>query len=296
MMRRLSVFSLVLIVSLAFPLLMAQNPASYEVASDWVELRAGMEWGPVSSVSVDGRGRILAMQRVDPAIVVLDAAGKFVKGWADGLFKWAHGLRVDDDGLIWATDGQGHVVMKFSPDGELLLRLGQRDVAGDGPDTFNRPTDVAVARNGDFFVSDGYGNSRVVKFDRDGRFLKSWGSKGTGPGEFDLPHSIVIDSRGRVLVGDRENSRVQIFDQEGNYLDQWSDVGAPYGLYITEEDILLVADANRGSITIVDARNGQKLDVINGLGRPHWVSMDARGNIYFADVRGQNLGKLVPKK
>ena len=293
-MRRYWVASFVLVL-LVLPFLLAQNRPSYEVASDWVELGEGMDWGPVSSVSVDRQGRILAMQRVDPAIVVLDAAGRFVEGWADGLFKWAHGLRVDDDGFIWATDGQGHVVMKFSPDGELLLELGQRDVTGDGPDTFNRPTDVAVAPNGDFFVSDGYGNSRVVKFDRDGKFLKSWGSKGTGPGEFDLPHSIVIDSRGRVLVGDRENGRVQIFDQQGTYLDQWNDVSAPYGLHITEDDILLVADANGGSITIVDG-SGQKLDVIGGLGRPHWVSMDARGNIYFADVRAQNLGKLVPKK
>lgn len=294
-MRWISFFSFVLISFLLLPLLTAQNRASYEAASGWAELPEGMEWGPVSSVSVNRQGLIFALQRVNPAVVVLDAAGKFISGWADSVFKWAHGLRVDDDGFIWATDGQGHVVMKFNVEGELLLELGQRDVSGDGPDTFNRPTDVAVAANGDFFVSDGYGNSRVVKFDRNGKFLKSWGTKGTGPGEFDLPHSIVIDARGRVLVGDRENSRVQIFDQEGIYQDQWSNISAPYGLYISKENLLLVADAIGGSITIVDSRTGQKLDVIDGLGHPHWVSMDPEGNIYFADVRAQNLGKLVPK-
>jgi len=217
-----------------------------------------------------------------------------VKSWGEGLFKWAHGLRVDRDGFIWATDGQDHLVYKFTMDGKQVLKLGEKGVAGDGQsrDAFNGPTDVAVAPNGDFFVSDGYGNSRVVKFSKDGEFIRIIGGrKGTGPGEFDLPHSVVIDSQNRLLVGDRENTRIQVFDLDGNFLEIWSGLGKPYGLYLTGDDTLYVADADGGTITI--AKNGKAVEVIEGLGRPHWIGMDPSGALYLADVRAMRILKIV---
>lgn len=291
-MRTKLMFLLLSLVIIATAL--AQSTASHDVSTTWAQLPANTQWGETSSVTSDGKDQILVLRRVDPAFFVFTTQGKFVKSWGDGLFKWAHGIRVDRDGFIWATDGQDHLVYKFTMDGQTLLKLGKKGVAGDNQshDTFNRPTDVAVGANGDFFVSDGYGNSRVVKFSKDGKFIKIIGGvKGTEPGRFNLPHSVVIDSRGRLLVGDRENARVQIFDQDGKFLEMWAGLGKPYGLYIAKDDTLYVGDADAGTITI--ARNGKPVDVIRNLGRPHWVGLDPSGAIYMADVRGQVVKKIL---
>ena len=269
------------------------NP-KYTVSATWATLPPNSAWGETSSVASDGKSQILVLRRVDPSFLVFTPAGRFVKSWGEGLFKWAHGLRVDRDGFIWATDGQDHLVYKFTMDGKQLLKLGEKGVAGDGQsrDAFNGPTDVAVAPNGDFFVSDGYGNSRVVKFSKDGEFIRIIGGrKGTAPGEFDLPHSVVIDSQNRLLVGDRENARIQVFDLDGNFLEIWSGLGKPYGLYLTGDDTLYVADADGGTITI--AKNGKAIDVIEGLGRPHWIGMDPSGALYVADVQAMRILKIV---
>src|SRR5438128_6327544 len=157
------------------------NP-NYTTSTTWGQLPPNTQWGETSSVTSDGKNQILVLRRVDPAFFVFTTDGKFVKSWGEGLFKWAHGIRVDRDGFIWATDGQDNLIYKFTMDGKQLMKLGQKGVAGDNQskDTFNRPTDVAVAPNGDFFVSDGYGNSRVVKFSKDGKFIKVIGGvKGT---------------------------------------------------------------------------------------------------------------------
>jgi len=271
------------------------NP-NYKTSTTWATLPANTVWGETSSVTSDGKNQMLVLRRVDPSFFVFTNDGKFVKSWGEGLFKWAHGIRVDRDGNVWATDGQDNLIYKFTMDGKQLLKLGQKGVAGDNAskDTFNRPTDVAVGNNGDFFVSDGYGNSRVVKFTKDGKFVKIiGGTKGTGQGEFNLPHSVVIDSKGRLIVGDRENARVQIFDQDGKFLEMWSGLGKPYGLYITKDDTLYVGDADGGTITI--AKNGKPVDVIKELGRPHWIGMDPSGALYMADVRAQVIKKIVKK-
>ena len=162
-----------------------------------------------------------------------------------------HGLHVDRDGNVWVTDGlgrgsKGHQVFKFSPDGKVLLTLGKPNKPGSGPDEFNAPSAVVTAPNGDIFVADGHGgqtNARIVKFDKDGKFIKTWGKKGSGPGEFDIPHAIAIDSRGRLFVGDRQNNRIQIFDQDGNYIDQWHQFSRPSGIFIDKNDIIYVADS-----------------------------------------------------
>ena len=153
------------------------------------------------------------------------------------------------DGL--GKDGKGHQVFKFSPDGKVLMRLGKAGVAGNGPDEFNAPSAVLVAPNGDIFVADGHGgntNARIVKFDKTGKFIKTWGKKGSAPGEFDGPHTLAMDSRGRLFVGDRGNNRIQIFDQDGNFIDQWTQFSRPSGVYIDKNDVIYVADSESGSV------------------------------------------------
>ncbi len=293
---------LLLLTSISVHTLGQKSPVGqYELVEGWGELPEGMEWGMVSAVDVDGNGLVYVLRRREPPVIILDENGKFLKSWGAGLFTQAHGLRVDSKGFIWATSvsesfrgGKGHQVFKFSPEGQLLLTLGSPDVAGDGANTFNGPSDVAVAPNGDFYVSDGYGNSRVVKFSETGQFLKAWGRKGTAAGQFNLPHSIVMDSRGRILVGDRENERVQVFDAEGNFIDQWTGLGFPYGLYITEDNLLIVDAPSRGNkITIASARDGEVIGTVEGMGA-HWIAADRAGNLYLA-TGDDGIKKLVKK-
>ena len=189
-----------------------------------------------------------------------------LKTWGENMFVWPHGIRVDRDGFLWITDGRarngiGQQVFKFTRDGQLLMTLGKKGVSGDGPDTFNSPTDVAVAPNGDIFVSDGHVNSRIVKFSKDGTFIKAWGKRGDGPGEFNVPHTIFFDSRGRLLVGDRSNRRIQIFDQDGTFLDQWTQFGSPSGIFIAPDDTLYVVDYNdKMALFVGSAKDGSIRD------------------------------------
>ena len=184
-------------------------------------------------------------------------SGKLLQDWGDGMFCWPHGIRVDADGNIWIIDGgagswptpdcipgKGHVVLKFSPAGKLLMTLGKQGEPGNDSEHFNGPTDVAFAPNGDFYVADGYGNARVVKFSRNGKYIRAWGRKGTGDGEFNLPHAIVVDPRGLVYVADRENFRIQIFDGNGKFIKQWKGVGRPIGLALGHDGYFHVADTN----------------------------------------------------
>lgn len=156
------------------------------------------------------------------------------------MFASAHGLRVDAKDNIWVTDNGNHTVIKFSRDGKVLMTLGEKNVAGEDAAHFDKPTDIAFAQNGDFYIADGYGNSRVVKFNQEGKFLMAWGKKGAGPGEFNLPHAIRLDAAGQVYVGDRENDRVQVFDANGKFLRQFGGF-APFGLFITPDQTLFVA-------------------------------------------------------
>jgi sugar lactone lactonase YvrE len=278
----------------------------YRLVASWGVLPGGAVWGEVPGMAIDARGKIYAFHRSDPPIVELDASGKVLKMWGEKLFAWPHGIRVDRFGNLWITDGQarngiGQQVFKYSPDGTLLMTLGTKGVRGDGPDTFGGPCDVAVAENGDIFVADGHANSRVVKFDKNGKFIKAWGQRGAGPGEFNLPHTLVIDSRGRVLVGDRSNNRIQIFDQDGAFIDQWTQFGTPSGMYITPDDTLYVVDYNvKKGVFIGSARDGSvkyKLDDAVAEG----VAVDRDGNIYVGEtvsgttLTGQPGGHIVRK-
>jgi hypothetical protein len=253
----------------AVSMLGARNdlPNPYLPGVDWGQLPAGRKWGSTASVTTGLDGTIWVADRcgnfgsggatcagasanVDP-IFQFDPSGKLLKSFGAGLFISPHKLVVDKNGYLWLADNGGHQVFKLNKDGGILLTLGKKGIAGTGFDEFDAPTAVAIAPNGDIFVGDGHsgggtatGNARIMKFDKNGKFLKTWGTKGMGPGEFDLIHDLVFDSRGRLFVGDRQNNRIQIFDQDGKFLAQWFQFGRPSGIYIDQRtDMIYVADS-----------------------------------------------------
>ncbi len=319
-------------VSAAGAQMTAPNPYR-AVEGVWAELPDGRSWGATSAVypAPDGEhiwvaercGANLCVESdVDP-VLLFDSEGNVVRSFGAGLFAWPHGIFVDAEGSVWVTDavgyapvpdGWGHVIYKFSPDGELLMTLGKKGVAGDGPDTFNKPSDVLVAPSGDIFVADGHdtgGNNRIVKLAADGTFIKAWGTTGSEAGEFRDPHALAMDSQGRLFVADRGNSRIQIFDQDGNHLETWTQFGRPSGLFIDANDILYAADSesnarrNRGwkrGIYIGSAIDGWVTALIPdpepdpdnaGTSAAEGVAVDAAGNIYGAEVGPRMLRKYV---
>lgn len=236
-------------------------PNPYSLDANWLKMPDGLKMGQVTGVDIDPDGKgVWVFERCgrrdcvnsarDP-VEKFDASGNFLLAFGQGLFNHPHGFHVDREGNVWTTDnaggnGKGHQVIKFSPQGKVLLTLGKPGVAGEGPDMFNAPTDVAVARNGDIIVSDGHGgntNARVVRFTRDGKFITAWGRRGSGPGEFGVNHSLAIDSAGRIFVADRSNNRIEIFDPDGAFLGEWKQFGRPSGLFIDKNDMLYVTDS-----------------------------------------------------
>jgi len=227
----------------------------WEVLPSWGQLPAGTTWGAASQVATTAEGQIIVFRRMVPSFFVLNPDGTFVKSWGDVSYRLAHGVRVDRDGFLWVTDNSDNFVQKFSADGKLLMTVGKKGVAGDNmsQDAFDGPADVFVASNGDFFVADGYRNSRVVQFSKDGKFIKIiGGTKGTGPGQFNLPHSVVIDSKGRLIVADAENNRIQVFDANGKFLEEWKDfIAKPRGaMVITADDTLYVSHVDAEAISV----------------------------------------------
>jgi DNA-binding beta-propeller fold protein YncE len=278
----------------------AQAPAGkWEVLQSWGQLPAGTTWGAASQVATTKEGQIVIFRRMNPSFFVLNPDGTFVKSWGDTPYKLAHGIRIDKDGFIWVTDNSDNIVQKFSPDGKLLMTIGRKGSAGDNTsqDAFDGPADVFVAANGDFFVADGYRNSRVVQFSKEGKFIKIiGGTKGTEPGQFNLPHAVVVDSKGRLIVADAENSRVQVFDQNGKFIEQWTDfIAKPRGaMYITPDDTLYISHVDAEAISIV--KNGKVIDVIKGVGgRPHGMTLDHEGNIYVSFPLSQGVKKIAKK-
>ena len=306
------------------------QPNPYQSGQSWGQLPAGRPYGNTSAVHVDARGTVWVADkcasttcagRTDDPILAFDASGKFLRSFGSGLFIFPHGIHVDADGNVWVTDGQGaegkgHQVFKFSPEGKVLLTLGTKGVAGTTETRFNQPSDVVVAANGDIFVADGHGgesNARIVKFSRDGTFIKTWGRKGTGPGEFDTPHALALDSQGRLFVGDRGNSRIQIFDQEGTFLAEWRQFGRPSGIFIDRNDTIYVTDSesnpNRNpeyqrGLRVGSARDGSVsafVPIVStnpnaNAGGPEGISADANGNIYGAETGGRDIKRYVKSR
>ena len=310
-------------------------PNPYSSIDGWGKLPDGREWGSTAGVDIDPDGSLWAIDRcgsnscagsaLDP-ILKFDVDGNVMVAIGGGLFLFPHGLHVDRDGNVWVTDargpnpdnpdsaGKGHVVIKLSPEGAVLLTLGQPGVAGDGTDALlNTPCDVVTAANGDIFVGDGHEGqntddpdtvARIVKFDSEGNFLASIGHWGAGPGEFKTPHALDIDSRGRLVVGDRGNNRLQVLDLDGNFIEQFKQYSRPSGIYIQDDDTIFVADSesafdevrNPGwtpAIRVGNLRDGSIDYLIDGTveaypegSNPEGVAVDPQGNVYGAVVSG----------
>jgi sugar lactone lactonase YvrE len=305
-------------------------PQPYKTTRDWGELPKGMVWPAVTAIEPAPDGTIFVVERCfenscagrsEPPILHYDATGHLIKAFGQGLFVFPHGATVDRQGNLWVTDargdaGKGHQVFKFSPDGKVLMTLGKAGVSGSGADLFDQPTDVVTAPNGDIFVTDSHRdgkNNRVVRFTSSGKFVKEWGRKGSGPGEMSEPHTIAMDSRGRLFVGDRENNRIQIFDQDGKVLGEWKQFGRPSGISITRDDTIYVTDSESGrdsgahelpgikkGIRIGSARDGKVTAFIEDMesttdehSGAEGVGVDAKGNVYGAVVRRKMLERHV---
>jgi hypothetical protein len=319
-------------------------PNPYRGIENWAKMPEGRIWGAVSAADIDPDGQsVWVLERcgaqgfIPPSqmkegepfncdgtklapILKFDASGRLVRSFGEELLVFPHGLHVDREGNVWVTDGvnrgaKGQQVLKFSPDGKVLLRLGKAGVAGTGPDEFNAPSAVVTAPNGDIFVADGHGrdtNARIVKFSKDGKLIKTWGKKGSAPGEIDIPHTIAMDSQGRLFLGDRNNNRIQIFDQDGKFLDAWLQFSRPSGVFIDRNDNIYVADSESSSVArdrtdwkrgirIGSARTGAVTafipdpaeNVTRGTSAAEGVAADAMGNIYGAEVGPKRLMKYV---
>lgn len=346
-MAHASRFGLMATLSIAVGLVTGPEPAAqalpnpYRAVEGWAKLPAGRQMGAVGDVTMDPDGRhIWAVVRCDAtapdrfgnecldsnldSLLKFDLKGNVVKSFGGGMFIWPHGIHVDRDGNVWVTDAvapgrtppgkRGHQVVKFSPDGKVLMTLGTPGTPGTGPKSFNAPSDVVVAENGDIFVADGHGldgNNRVVKLSKNGEFIKAWGKTGYAPGEFRTLHAIAIDSRGRLFVGDRANNRIQIFDQDGKFLTMWTQFGRPSGISFDSKDQIYVADSesddeqNPGwemGIRIGDARTGWiSAFILYPWGDPRqvagngaeFVAVDRDGNLYGGEPRPRRLQKYV---
>jgi DNA-binding beta-propeller fold protein YncE len=320
----------------------AQNSTNaYAIVDGWAKLPGGREMGAVGKTTIDRDGRhIWAVVRCDAGgdrfgtecldsdldpVIKFDPDGNTVESFGGGLFIWPHGIDVDGDGNVWVTDAvsnnnipagdtRGHQVIKFSPTGEILMRFGTSGTPGNSTSHLTSPSDVAIADNGDIFIADGHnndGNNRVMKFNKDGEFLMSWGQTGYAPGEFRALHAIDIDSRGRVFVGDRSNSRIQIFDQEGNHLTTWTQFGRPSGIAFDSNDRIYVADSESDNVQNPGYEMGIRIGEIDTgwvtefirfpWGDPRdtsgngaeFVAVDQEGNMYGGEPRPRQLRKYM---
>jgi len=296
--------------------------ADFTVDPAWPRKPNHFTWGQMPGLAIDAADRVYLFTRSEPAVQVYRADGTFVRSWNTPGFEGAHGLRVDPEGNVWTTSITDHVVRKYSNRGKLLLTLGQVGQAGADESHFDKPTDMAILPSGDIFVSDGYGNRRIVHFDKTGKYVKQWGREGTARGEFACPHAIVADSRRRLYVADRENARIQVFDPTGKLLDLWTHRITPWGLHVTDDDEIWVCGSSpvrkEGSdqwqvtpppdqIVIKLSTEGRILWGLALLattaspaqpGRLNWVhaiATDAKGALYLADIQGQHAQKLVPR-
>lgn len=268
----------------------------------------GMQFAGVAALAYDEHGDLVVLHRGDNDFLVFDRHGDLVRAFGDDLYTFSHGLRIDDEGHLWATDAFGQIVQKLSPDGEVLMTLGTRGEPGSwdeeaGTRLLHEPNDVAFGPNGDVYIAQGHGRGepKILRFDRDGNFLMSWGGRGEGPGEFAVAHSVVIDDDDIVYVADRENHRIQLFDLDGLYLDEWTYEGMPCGLYL-HGDYLYMTTGFDGEVVKVDKSDGTALGAIGGpgdglgeFGEAHFLVISPHdGAMHVADVVGRKIQTFVP--
>jgi sugar lactone lactonase YvrE len=279
---------------------------------DAITLPAGAKMGAAAAVAFDARGHIYVLTRGAQAFFEFDENGAFVRSFGDGLFTRSHGLRIDRDGNLWATDVGGHIVVKMNPAGQVLLTIGTKGEAGDwneaaGSHKLNQPNDIAIAPNGDVFVAQGHtpgagrGDARVLKFDKDGRFIKSWGGKGNGPGQFDVAHGITFDPKGLLWVMDRENQRIQVFDTNGTFVREQKYKGLPCSVAFARDEAFMV-NGFAGQLLRLDtsgkvlAAMGKPGTAPGEFGEAHFIAVSARGDVYVADSVNGMLMKFARKR
>jgi sugar lactone lactonase YvrE len=320
MRRAATIFATWLSCALAF----AQRPSNpallipqeapaldYVAVADPIPVPAGVNMGASSSVAFDAKGHLFVLSRGAQPLTEFDENGKFIRAFGDGLFTRSHGVRIDKDGNIWATDVGAHTVMKLSPQGQVLLTLGTKGKAGEWNEAaqmrlFNEPNDIVFGANGDFFVTQGHtpgagkGDPRVLKFDKNGNFIKTWGGKGTEPGKFDVAHGIAIDAKGMLWVTDRENQRLQIFDQDGKFIKELKYAGLPCSLDIGRQYIYMV-NGFAGQVLRMDldgkvlAAVGKPGNGVGEFGEAHFVAVSPKGEIYVADSVNRAVQKFVKR-
>jgi len=280
-----------LFVALCLAPLLASAADPY-VSTGFVEIPSAVELGDMSSVAVDAEDRLYVLHRGQPPLLAFDAAGKYVRGWGQGMYKVPHGLQVDRDGHIWTTDNGNHVLRKFDREGKLLLTLGVEGKPGSGNSGFKSPDDLVFDSQGNIYVADS-GNARIVKLTSDGGFISQWGSKGKGPGQFATAHGLAIDKQDQIYVADRGNKRVQVFDSQGRHLADWSGFGNPFGLIVigdeliaSEGDIHKMFHLNRQGKIVASWGNPELLKL------PHLMAVDSRGTLYVTEVKGQRVQKF----
>jgi len=324
--------AVVLIIALAVSTdrSLAQNAPSFARQPVIVEYDVDPSWprtpedvsseGWVSGLAIDSASQVWLFKKGPDPVQVYTTDGRFVKSWGQGKFVDPHQLRIDHEGNVWLADFGRHVVEKYSTEGKLLLRLGTPGESGQDAAHFNRPTDMAIAPSGDVFVTDGYGNRRVVKFDRDGNFIQTWGEYGSGPGEFVLPHAIALDSSGRLYVADRNSGRIQVFSQQGELLDSWDNLIMPWGLSVNRDDRIWVCGSSPHwwrrdgkyheykdqiflrfdtdgrarqlwGIPLAKSKEDQRPGEAIGI---HCIAEDSDGNLYVGDIYGERAQKFMP--
>jgi len=295
--------------------------SDYAVDPTWPRKPSEFEWGQMPGIAVDARNRVHIFTRSEPAVQIYRPDGTFVRAWNIDGFAGAHYIRVGPEGNVWTTSITDHVVRKHNRRGKVLLTLGQVGQAGTDEKHFDRPTDMTVLPSGDIFVSDGYGNRRVVHFDKTGAYVSQWGTEGAKPGQFALPHAIVADSQNRLYVADRDNARIQVFDTTGKLLDVWANLITPWGLHVTGDDEIWVCGSSPVKKEGTDewmvtpppdqmvmklSANGKVLlrlplpPATASPGKPgqldwvHGIATDSQGNLYLGDIQGQRAQKFSP--
>ena len=279
---------------------------SYKVDANWPQLPPGYNFAECTGVDLDAKGNVWVFNRGHWPLLQFDRSGKMLRAYSTDMFRFVspHGLRVAPDGNLWAVDVDGHLVFKLSPEGRILLVIGQRQgLAGtnDAEDGFNRPTNTAFRANGNIYISDGYNNGRVIEFSPTGEYVRHWGKRGTGDGEFNLVHDVAVDPAGRVYVADRANERVQVFDADGKFLAKWTNLGAPWGLYYAaKENALYLCDGKYDRILKLSL-DGEVLGVLSSYGVApgklsyvHSIAVDpADGSLYTVEIKTWRVQKWV---
>jgi DNA-binding beta-propeller fold protein YncE len=304
------------------PITQQDKPSEYTVEATWPRKPDNFLWAQMPGITIDHQDHIYIFTRNNPAVQVYQADGALLRAWNVEDPNGAHFVRIGPAGNIWTANITNHTIRKYSPDGKLLMTLGEPGQAGADRNHFDRPTDMVILPSGDIFVSDGYGNRRVIHFDATGKYMNQWGQAGTKPGQFALPHSIVADSRGRLYVADRENARIQVFDTKGKLLAVWEDLIAPWGLWMSKDDEIWVCGSSskkkegtneldilpppdqlvlklnlkgkilqRVPLTMTTTPPGNPGD----LNWVHGIALDSQGNLYLTDIQGHRAQKFVPK-